>query len=198
MCSSPICLEKHLVFYHIFYKFFTNFFEFLNFETKFTEIPLPGNYRKRKKYRNFAEISPKFWTLARTNQLPTLFFFTTLPRIHSGLCHSATLWSAQVLIIPFAHSSRELVSDLRRASVEVWGVWNEEWRRGSVPPSVWLCLCLVHPLSSLSLTLHTLHTMWQQTRMSVGAKGELTLWPPTWPILLYILDDCHGLFSRVT
>ena len=33
MCSSPICLEKHLVFYHI----FPNFFEFSKFKTENTE-----------------------------------------------------------------------------------------------------------------------------------------------------------------
>ena len=34
MCSSPICSEEHLVFYHIFSQFFTNIFEFLNLKTE--------------------------------------------------------------------------------------------------------------------------------------------------------------------
>jgi len=34
VCSSPICSEKHLVFYHIFSQFFTNIFEFLNLKTE--------------------------------------------------------------------------------------------------------------------------------------------------------------------
>ena len=34
---TPISSEKHLVFYHIFSQFFTNFFEFYKFKTKNTE-----------------------------------------------------------------------------------------------------------------------------------------------------------------
>ena len=54
MCSSPICSEEHLVFYHIFFEFFINIFEFLNFETKNPEI-----------YRNFCSRC-----LAKTGKIP--------------------------------------------------------------------------------------------------------------------------------
>jgi len=56
VCSSPICSEEHLVFYHIFSEFFINIFEFLNFKTENGE-----------KYQNFTfrllaetKFSPKF------------------------------------------------------------------------------------------------------------------------------------------
>ena len=73
MCSSPICSEEHLVFYHIFSQFFTNIFEFLNLKTENDE-----------KYRN--SISR---LLAETEKFPVFRWFSAgkfFPGWESPVC----------------------------------------------------------------------------------------------------------------
>ena len=90
MCSSPICLEKHLVFYHIFFQFFP-IFKFEN-----------GKWRKVPKFLfpvtsgngKFSEISPKLLTLVVTGRRPEWMGAATLP----GHPRTGLLGSIEVLL----------------------------------------------------------------------------------------------------
>ena len=77
-CMTPISSEKHLVFYHIFSQFFTNFFEFYKSKTKNTEKN--RNFTSRllaetkfllKFRRNFAEkVNPRRQWLGGNSERP--------------------------------------------------------------------------------------------------------------------------------
>ena len=60
MCSSPICLEKHLVFYHIFYIFFYNFFWIFEFWNEIYRNLPKFHFPVTTENEKNTEISPKF------------------------------------------------------------------------------------------------------------------------------------------
>ena len=60
MCSSPICLEKHLVFYHIFYIFFYKFFWIFEFWNEIYRNLPKFHFPVTTENEKNTEISPKF------------------------------------------------------------------------------------------------------------------------------------------